>query len=268
MEKDKIMVGKDQFFAKKSGSYTTDISSDKDVWCEHLAVVEMVVPGNAGAKNKETYELHIKSFFESALTGKRSWDEPPSGATTISYASDEDHKKAEEERATLQMTTRSYGSNDVQKEPSRNFSRLNVFRRWRRRKNKGSGNSDGGITPTANSDRRVTNALTNASESNTNNLNLDEQNAIAMAQALSLSEREIENDKERETMIQNVIHDSKTGAYSGGMGLAYGNKPLESLEEEDEQGHNHFKEEVDESNVLNEISKNDGDLKMPATLNI
>ena len=41
-------VGKDDFLAKKSGSYKTNIADDRDVWCEYLAVVEMAVPANSG----------------------------------------------------------------------------------------------------------------------------------------------------------------------------------------------------------------------------
>jgi len=279
---DKTIVGKDHFLAKKSGSYTTDISSDRDVWCEYLAVVEIAVPENKGTKNKERYELHIKSFFESALTGKRSWDEPPSGATTIQYASDEDRRRAEEERATLQTTTRSYGCNDAQKETSRKFSRFNVFKRWRRRK-KGDA-SEGGMSSITDSNEMAIEhsfgagttcdlrnvyvteqTFTHNSEPKVNGreisevkqqLNLEEQDAIAMAQALSLSERDIAKAEERKLLIQNVLYESKTGAYSGGTGLAYGNIPLENLEENHE-----LKNNDEKGRIGDEI---DGDLKMRA----
>lgn len=241
-------VGKDDFLAKKSGSYKTNIADDRDVWCEYLAVVEMAVPANSGTtknKDKELYELHIKSFFESSLTGKRTWDEPPSGATTIQYASDDDHQRAEDEKMALQTTTRPASDNAQPKE--RRLSKLNVFRKWRNRKNRQ------GSSPDQLGRRDIKHKTTSTNNSGVarkktlvqkqQELNLDEQDAIAMAQALSLSERDVDAEREREDAMMDVLYESKTGAFSGATGLAYAgggvggeDGPLDILVEEEDEG--------------------------------
>lgn len=246
-------VGNDDFLAKKSSSYKTDIADDKDVWCEYLAVVEMVVPSNSGTnktKDRELYELEIKSFFESTLTGKRTWDEPPSGATTIQYASDEDHQRAENERVNLQTTTRTFANDSAQPKEGI-LSKLNVFRKWRNRKSRqGSAPDQRGRTDmikgtNLNTTVGVTSTRQKTQSQEQQEFNLDEQDAIAMAQALSLSEADVKREREREqedTML-NVLYDSKTGAFSGATGLAYaagsaGGKDglLDVLEDEDNNG--------------------------------
>ena len=35
----------DNFSARRSGRIVSNINSDNDIWCEYLAVVEMLVPG-------------------------------------------------------------------------------------------------------------------------------------------------------------------------------------------------------------------------------
>jgi hypothetical protein len=80
------------------------VSSDNDVWCEHLAVVERLVPGAKKTGGAENYELQIRSYFESTATGKKAWDEPPSGATQITYASNEAREMAKVQMNDLQIT--------------------------------------------------------------------------------------------------------------------------------------------------------------------
>jgi hypothetical protein len=51
------------------------------------------------------YELQIRSFFVSSKTGKKTWDEPPSGAHAIEYANDEIRKTAEDQKKELESVT-------------------------------------------------------------------------------------------------------------------------------------------------------------------
>jgi len=265
--------GKDSFLAKKSANYKTEVSADRDVWCEYLAVVEIVIPGNTGAKSTgPRYELQIKSFFESTHTGKRSWDEPPSGATTIQYATDEEQTRAQNEMLMLQETTQSYvadtqpttqsyASNDGKGSP-RKSSRLNrlgnIFKKITGRKKKGD-SSKGGISPETSvyqlKDEYSRNAQIKAlkrfehdaaTKRKTSSLSRDEKNAIVMAKALSLSERESNSAAERdsEMIMQNAIYESKSENYSGGTGLAYGNIPHDNLEEGEDEGNDNHLEEI------------------------
>lgn len=291
----KEWVGRDEFLAKKSASYKTEISSDKDVWCEYLAVVEIVIPENTGAKRKEPrYELRIKSFFESTHTGKRSWDEPPSGATTIQYATDEERTRAKNDKEMLQTTTRSFSS-DAQhpkQSPQKNskFRLRNIFNKIRRTKK--TDTSDASISSETSAyeqaiqkDARIKAMKRSehaaASKPKKSSSSMDEQDAIAMAKALSLSERESDSAAERdsETMMQKVLNESESEAYSGGTGLAYGNTPQDNLEE-DEGGDSHLEEVLnmklsqvpdgktdnacDTAYIKRHATEVDADYKMPA----
>jgi len=281
----KETAGKGSYIAKKSASYTTEVISDRDVWCEYLAVVEMVIPGNTGAKNTQPmYELQIKSLFESTHTGKRSWDEPPSGATTIQYATDEERTRAKNDMVILQTTTPSYVPNEMTtvqsytsdaqrcKESPRKDSRLsrlgNVFKKLKGRKKKietSDGSGFSGIPPKTNEKKNYT-ALKEKHDLNAQILalekfksaaatksSLDEKSAIAMAKALSLSERESDSAAERdnEMMMQNIIYESKSPNYSGGTGLAYGKIPHDNLEEGEYAGDDNYLEEI--SNSISEV---------------
>ena len=61
----------------------------------------LIITG-ATRNGEERYELQIRSFFESTLTGSRAWDEPPSGAHQIQYASAEAKEMAEAQMEDLQ----------------------------------------------------------------------------------------------------------------------------------------------------------------------
>ncbi len=89
----------------------------QDTWVEHLAVVDMLVPSSSrGGEAK--YELQIRSFFESTKTGKKTWDEPPSGAENIEYANEEVRRMAEIQKRDIESisanntTTSSGGDGD------------------------------------------------------------------------------------------------------------------------------------------------------------
>jgi hypothetical protein len=59
------------------------VQADHDTWQEMLAVVE-----------DSTGKLIIRSYYQSANTRSRNWDEPPSGATNIKPATEEMRKMA------------------------------------------------------------------------------------------------------------------------------------------------------------------------------
>ncbi|CAB9496778.1 expressed unknown protein [Seminavis robusta] len=69
---------------------TTD--GDGDIWAEKLVVCE-------SSKSK----LVIRSYFKNCRTGKRVWDEPPTGASRIQHASDSTRQHKEEELQNLQL---------------------------------------------------------------------------------------------------------------------------------------------------------------------
>lgn len=81
----------ENFSPQQSTRVSTVLTSDNDIWTEYLAVVEMLDPTKRNGK----YHLQIRSFFESSNTGKKAWDEPPSGATNIIWASEEARNLAE-----------------------------------------------------------------------------------------------------------------------------------------------------------------------------
>ena len=92
--------------AAKSGVYVArqsnktaglNVASDGVVWKERLAVVEGVTPeGNP--------KLHIRSYFRNPQTRERAWDEPPSGASRVDFATPEMRQLAEQQMKELQFT--------------------------------------------------------------------------------------------------------------------------------------------------------------------
>ena len=68
------------------------IVADGDTWQEMMAVCE---PRNYKKNNDGSGpSLVIRSYYQNTRTGKRVWDEPPSGATNIIPASEEMRKMA------------------------------------------------------------------------------------------------------------------------------------------------------------------------------
>jgi hypothetical protein len=74
----------------------TDITSDNDTWTEYLTIVE--VPRR---DKRNTFELQVRSFFESKATGEKVWGEPPTGATRIFWATEEMKQMAHEQMCDL-----------------------------------------------------------------------------------------------------------------------------------------------------------------------
>lgn len=96
------------------------IAGDGDTWQETLAVCEAPSAVNAtttkskGKSSKSSSKsasapgkLIIRSYFENTRTGKRAWDEPPSGASVILPATQEMRRMAELQLAELQIVTES-----------------------------------------------------------------------------------------------------------------------------------------------------------------
>lgn len=74
----------------------TDITSDNDTWTEYLTIIE--VPRR---DKRNTFELQLRSFFESKATGEKVWGEPPTGATHILWATEEMKQMAREQMRDL-----------------------------------------------------------------------------------------------------------------------------------------------------------------------
>mmetsp|Transcript_17440 Transcript_17440/g.49270 ORF Transcript_17440/g.49270 Transcript_17440/m.49270 type:complete len:453 (-) Transcript_17440:76-1434(-) len=71
-----------------------NLQADGDSWQETLAVCESPPPGS---------KLIIRSFYQNTRTGKRVWDEPPSGASKIMPASDEMRRMAQIQLRDMQV---------------------------------------------------------------------------------------------------------------------------------------------------------------------
>ena len=171
----------------------------------------------AARNGEETYELQIRSFFESSRTGARAWDEPPSGAHQIRYASTEARNMAQIQMDDLQAAT-----TEIPPSPSGSgsTSSLKGIRKLFKRRNKSkstiqppkgltykSGSTtqevldgvishstqwDGGDCDDSDLQKTIIVSLGEASENEElyrlARLKLEEQEAIDMAKAYSLSE--------------------------------------------------------------------------------
>jgi hypothetical protein len=89
LQQPKAFVPKQSERAKKK-----QITADNDVWQEQLAVVEMVLPASGNGNDNEQFTNAIRSYFVSTETGGREWDEPPSGASNVEYATEQMHAMA------------------------------------------------------------------------------------------------------------------------------------------------------------------------------
>jgi len=97
-------MGKDSSYTpQQSNRFSSVIESDNDTWTEYLTIVEMLNM-NPRAKSKDkTYQLQIRSFFESKGSGTKVWDEPPSGAKNVEWASEEAKLMAEVQMKDLKV---------------------------------------------------------------------------------------------------------------------------------------------------------------------
>ena len=97
-------MGKDSSYTpQQSNRFSSAIESDNDTWTEYLTIVEMLNM-NPRAKSKDkTYQLQIRSFFESKGSGTKVWDEPPSGAKNVEWASEEAKSMADVQMKDLKV---------------------------------------------------------------------------------------------------------------------------------------------------------------------
>ncbi|GKZ01527.1 hypothetical protein MPSEU_001103300 [Mayamaea pseudoterrestris] len=71
--------------------------SDGDVWNECLSVCEGATPSGAP-------KLMVRSYFRNQRTQQKVWDEPPSGASSVKFASSDKRAKAQAKLNELQTT--------------------------------------------------------------------------------------------------------------------------------------------------------------------
>jgi len=124
------------FHARQSSrAISAQVTPDNDTWVEHLAVVDMMVPNSCTSTGEAKYELQIRSFFESKVTGNKTWDEPPSGAQNIEYANEEVRRMAEAQKKELEcVSIPSKNNNGVDKGGKKGKITERVFRLMRRSK--------------------------------------------------------------------------------------------------------------------------------------
>ena len=75
----------------------TTIAADGAVWKERLAVCE-------GVTDDGLPKLTVRSYYRNQHTLERVWDEPPSGASEIIFATSEQRKKADLQKQEMQLT--------------------------------------------------------------------------------------------------------------------------------------------------------------------
>lgn len=88
----------DPYVPRRSNRIPIDAAqADGDHWQERISVCE-------GATTNGEPKLILRSYFKSVKTGERTWDEPPSGASHILYATAADRQAAEDNMAELRLT--------------------------------------------------------------------------------------------------------------------------------------------------------------------
>jgi len=78
-------------YAAKKSNRVGKLTGDNDTWMEGFAVVNP----NSKKKSGSTSAPSIRTYFQSQTTGQKVWDEPPSGASNILYASEETREMAQ-----------------------------------------------------------------------------------------------------------------------------------------------------------------------------
>ena len=166
--------GNEVYEPRRSARVSANTSGDGDIWQEKLVVCE-------AAGNK----LVIRSYFRSLNSGKRNWDEPPTGASHVEAASAEDRQKAEEELKNLQFAIDINSNNnndngDENKEEKKNKSSkkgkgfFSAFRKKKKEKTEGSG---GGMFGKKKKENRKATPVTDADE--------DLQRAISLSMGIN-----------------------------------------------------------------------------------
>lgn len=195
---------------RRSTRINTDLAmADGDTWKEKISVCEGVNPDG-------TPKLLIRSYYKNTRTGQKVWDEPPSGASNILFASAEDRKIAEahmdEMKTTLALIPpedKPYHSND----PSNNKKdkKGGFFQRLRSNNQKSKQVDDS-------QDLNLQRALARSMKDRPGRrsearVDEDDDDDLAMAKALSLSvDQHTPSQMTEEEMIQQAIEESKREA--------------------------------------------------------
>lgn len=82
---------------KSNKTARTTVRSDGAIWKERLAVCE-------GVTDEGDAKLTVRSYYRNQVTQERVWDEPPSGASEVIFASSEQRKKADLQKQEMQLT--------------------------------------------------------------------------------------------------------------------------------------------------------------------
>ena len=90
----------DRFEARPTAKIGKKIEADGDTWQEQLAVCE--APGSTSSDNNK---LMIRSYYQNERSGKRVWDEPPSGASHIRHATEDMRRMAQVQLDELHVVT-------------------------------------------------------------------------------------------------------------------------------------------------------------------
>ena len=108
----------DYFAARKSNRKPQqDIVADNDVWIENFAVTQSI--NNEG-------EVIVRPYFVSEAHGRKVWDEPPSGASSIRYATHHARKMAEEQRK-MYIESKEFVGIEEYKQPKKRMLKSNSF---------------------------------------------------------------------------------------------------------------------------------------------
>jgi hypothetical protein len=167
--------------------------SDGDDWCEKLAVCE-------SATSEGKPKLSIRSYYRNERTGQRNWDEPPSGASKVTYATAEMRRTAQVEMDELQLTLEMIPSeheedvaklnisNKITASKNENTTKKSIFSRFNRKKEKKTVE----VAKDLNLQRAIARSMMESYP--TQNVttspvsNDDEDPDVALAKALSISE--------------------------------------------------------------------------------
>ena len=136
----KILLEPD--FKPQPSTRVSKVEADNDTWVEYLTIADILNP------RTNTYQLQIRSFFESKASRKKVWDEPPSGAKDIVWASESSKHMAEEQMKDLMVVEKTKGdghdgsdgngdANSKRKSKKRSFlKKLHSFRKNKKDKEK------------------------------------------------------------------------------------------------------------------------------------
>jgi len=210
--------------------------ADGDTWRERIAVCE-------GATAEGAPRLLVRSYFRNKRTGQRVWDEPPSGASNIRFATAEERRKADVQLNELRFTLDLIPPDDEQQEPAalapsagkESGKKKGFLSRFRRkdkpapqindsqdlnlqraiarsmadhRRSGGSGSDDPVVYYDPDSNNDSGRGLVTPGSNRSSNYDNDDDD-LAMAKALSMSESQQHQTMTEEEMILLAVEESK-----------------------------------------------------------